>query len=118
MELYRRISDIQTFKEKDELADEIIDRFGDIPEALINLMNIGLIKNIASKHFVKSIIENNNIIRMEYAPEMLDEIDMTKLLKDFPDGLRFDSKLPIIRISSKDNAIETVYKFFKSAFGV
>ncbi|MFR7836150.1 MAG: DEAD/DEAH box helicase, partial [Ezakiella sp.] len=118
MELYRRISEIQTFKEKDELADEIIDRFGDIPEALINLMNIGLIKNIASKHFVKSIIENNNIIRMEYAPEMLDEIDMTKLLKDFPDGLRFDSKLPIIRISSKDNAIETVYKFFKSAFGV
>lgn len=118
MELYRRISNIQTFKEKDDLTDEIIDRFGDIPEALINLLNIGLIKNIASKHFVKSIIENNNIIKIDYAPEMLDDVDMAKLLKDFPDGLRFDSKLPIIRISIKVNAIETVYKFFNSAFGV
>lgn len=118
MELYRRISNIQTFKEKDDLTDEIIDRFGDIPEALINLLNIGLIKNIASKHFVKSIIENNNIIKIDYAPEMLDDVDMAKLLKDFPDGLRFDSKLPIIRISIKVNAIETVYKFLNSAFGV
>ena len=52
------------------------------------------------------------------AVEMLDDVDMAKLLKDFPDGLRFDSKLPIIRISIKVNAIETVYKFFNSAFGV
>lgn len=119
MDIYRRISSLNTFSDVHNMEDEIVDRFGDLPVELSNLMNIGLIKNIASKHFVRSIIQNKNIIRVEYETEMLDIIDMNNFVNKFGDDAKIESGLPIIRLKVRDDdPIKTVYKFFKSGFDV
>lgn len=118
MEIYRKISSLNTFDKMHALTDEIIDRFGDLPAELTNLMNIGLIKNIGSNHFVKSIIQNKNIIRVEYETEMLDIIDMNNFVNTFGDDAKIESGLPIIRLKVRNDPFKTVYKFFKSGFDV
>lgn len=61
--LYRRISNIQTMAELDDLADEFLDRFGTIPESVSNLLYQLEIKILARKAGLSSVsIENNQIV--------------------------------------------------------
>ncbi|PWM64118.1 MAG: transcription-repair coupling factor [Eubacteriales Family XIII. Incertae Sedis bacterium] len=45
--MYKRIAGIVTAEEEDELTDELIDRFGDIPQETVNLMKISRIRSAA-----------------------------------------------------------------------
>ena len=47
LEIYKTISTIQSEEDAMEIKDELIDRFGDIPEEVINLINIVLINNMS-----------------------------------------------------------------------
>ncbi|MCI6609813.1 MAG: transcription-repair coupling factor [Ezakiella sp.] len=118
MEFYRRISELETFKDKEDLTAEVIDRFGKVPPELENLMHIGLIKNIASNHHIKSIIQNDDTIRIEYELEFLDKFNMKNFLNMMEDIVRIDTKLPIIRLKVKDNPIVVLYEFYKYGFDI
>lgn len=49
MSLYRRLSDLETYEEIEGFAAELIDRFGDVPEEVENLMDIVGIKQLCRK---------------------------------------------------------------------
>lgn len=49
MEMYKKISLIRTPLDKDDIADELVDRFGDMPRAVERLLNVALIKAIATE---------------------------------------------------------------------
>ncbi len=49
LEIYRRISDIRSKEDSQDVIDELIDRFGDIPKAVMGLIDVALIRNMASK---------------------------------------------------------------------
>ena len=49
-----------------ELVDELIDRFGDIPKEVENLLDISYIKNTASRLNIKSISQSGNKIILEF----------------------------------------------------
>lgn len=112
MEIYRKIASIQDFNQRDEMIDELIDRFGDVPKEVENLVNIGLIKNIASKFSIISIKQNGELIKIEYEPIMLEKIQINDLIKKYPD-ITFDGKLPIFRIIVKNNPINYLLSLFK-----
>ena len=44
MDLYRRMAAIRTQEDADELLDEIVDRFGDTPKGVLNLLDIALLR--------------------------------------------------------------------------
>ncbi len=48
MDLYRRMANIRTEEEAEELLDEIVDRFGDPPKGVLNLVNVALLRAKAS----------------------------------------------------------------------
>ncbi len=50
VELYRRISALKSVKERDELIAELTDAYARVPTELKNLLNVGLIKNLAAAH--------------------------------------------------------------------
>ncbi len=50
VELYRRISALKSVKERDELIAELTDAYACVPTELKNLLNVGLIKNLAAAH--------------------------------------------------------------------
>lgn len=49
LDIYKRIADMETQKDKEEMTDELLDRFGEIPRSVDNLLRIALIRVAAHK---------------------------------------------------------------------
>ena len=60
--MYKRIADIESDYDRDDVIDELIDRFGDIPKETINLIKISLIRSKAEKSPLTRIHEQNSKI--------------------------------------------------------
>ena len=48
IDIYRRIADIRTKDDANDVTDELIDRFGEPPKAVLGLVKIATIRNLAS----------------------------------------------------------------------
>ena len=55
MDLYRRMAAIREQSDADDLLDEIIDRYGDPPKGVLNLIDIALLRANARKVSIKDI---------------------------------------------------------------
>ena len=55
MDLYRRMAGIRSQSDADDLLDEIIDRYGDPPKGVLNLIDIALLRANAKKLSIKDI---------------------------------------------------------------
>lgn len=60
LQAYKKIAGITSEEDADDLIEELIDRFGDIPEETINLIKISEIRAIAGKLGVESIEQKSN----------------------------------------------------------
>ncbi len=64
MTLYKRIALIRNQYDADDIADELLDRFGELPRAVDNLLRIALIRAQAIELGIKQITETGGDIRM------------------------------------------------------
>jgi transcription-repair coupling factor (superfamily II helicase) len=55
MDLYRRMAAIRSQEDADDLLDEIIDRYGEPPKGVLNLIDIALLRAEASKLSIQDI---------------------------------------------------------------
>ena len=55
MDLYRRMAAIRSQEDADDLLDEIIDRYGDPPKGVLNLIDIALMRSQARQAGIKDI---------------------------------------------------------------
>ncbi|MBQ2997121.1 MAG: transcription-repair coupling factor, partial [Oscillibacter sp.] len=55
MDLYRRMAAIRSQEDADDLLDEIIDRYGDPPKGVLNLIDVALLRANARKVGIKDI---------------------------------------------------------------
>lgn len=70
MDVYRRIQNICTKKEREDLEDELLDRFGDIPEEVTILANVSIIRHLAGKlGFERAEIDKEKA-RLFYRPNV------------------------------------------------
>ena len=60
MDLYRRMAAIRCQEDADELLDEIIDRYGDPPKGVINLIDVALLRANAKKAGICDIRQKGN----------------------------------------------------------
>ena len=67
LELYKRISGVWTQEDYEDMLDELTDRFGDPPQAVLNLLTIAKIKAQAHAAFIASITYKNQKIHIEMA---------------------------------------------------
>ncbi len=56
--IYRRIADIKTQEDADDVLDELIDRFGEPPESVKALITISLLRNTAASYGIYEIGQN------------------------------------------------------------
>lgn len=69
--IYRRIADIKSETDADDVLDELIDRFGEPPESVKGLIKISLLRNIAASFGVYEINQKGENILL-----FVKEIDM------------------------------------------
>lgn len=68
MDLYKRISLISFTAERDEMEDELVDRFGDIPPQVDNLLSIAQIRSLSNKLGVSLVTFRAGILVMRFDP--------------------------------------------------
>lgn len=69
LDVYRRIADIRSSEDAEDVKDELRDRFGEIPESVIGLVEIALIRNRANSLGVYEIRQNDTSL-MLYVKEI------------------------------------------------
>jgi transcription-repair coupling factor (superfamily II helicase) len=69
IELYQQIAAIRTEAQVSDLHDAMIDRFGDPPEALNNLMTVAKLRNIGRLMGVKSIVEKTDWLEISFTDQ-------------------------------------------------
>ena len=55
MDLYRRIAAIRSEEDADDLMDELIDRYGDPPRTVNNLISVALLRADAARNGISQI---------------------------------------------------------------
>lgn len=62
IDVYRRISDIRSKADAEDVVDELIDRFGDVPKSVMGLIDVALIRNVAAQNGIYEIKQQNGSI--------------------------------------------------------
>lgn len=109
LDIYKRIADIETMDEVDEMLEELIDRFGDPPKSVENLLYIAKIKSLAHRVYFTEVSQKAETIKFTLYEKA--EIDVTKIpefVAGFGQKVRFtaDAKAPYFTYFLKQNTRE------------
>ena len=55
---------LETREDKDDIIDELIDRYGDVPKATVDLLTIALVRAAAMKCGILNVVEEQSEIRV------------------------------------------------------
>ena len=64
LEIYRRIADIHCEDDVSDVLDEMIDRFGDPPQAVKSLVDVALLRNTAAQSGIKEISQRGDVVML------------------------------------------------------
>ena len=78
LELYRRFAELD-YNDKDDLLDEITDRFGGPPEEIVNLWRVAAVRGLCRKMRILGISTRGNEMRLSFAENAV--LDTDVLLK-------------------------------------
>lgn len=108
IQVYKKISAISGIEDYRELIDELIDRFGDLPKEVENLIDISYIRYLASKNSIKNISQKGKKIILEFtSTENLSVELLHDLSKKYKNRLKFDlSKFPYFEFQFKNNMLD------------
>ena len=100
MDLYRRMAAIRDQEDADDLLDEIIDRYGDPPKGVLNLIDIALLRAKAKKVGICDIRQKSNDVYFTLANLNLEAISALCSEADYKKRIQFiaTAKVPTLRL--------------------
>ena len=113
MGLYKRIAMIVTPEDRDDIIDELIDRYGDLPRQTANLLSVALVRAAAKKCEIVTVIEEINEIKIH--PHIFDFEVWSELSDIYRGRIRVVmSETPVImfRKHKDDDVLAMLYKLF------
>lgn len=63
LDIYKRIASIENEDEMEDMLEELIDRFGDVPKRVQQLLNIALLKSLAHQVYVVSVEQKGDVFK-------------------------------------------------------
>ncbi len=108
IDLYKKIAAIEALDDYYELQGEFIDRFGDIPASVQNLLDISYIKSLCRISEISDLLQTETGVNMIFTNRANPEA-VIKLLGEYPREMRFvnGAKSKII-YKCKDNVIDNI----------
>jgi transcription-repair coupling factor (superfamily II helicase) len=64
VEIYQKIAAVSSFEDAIDVTDELLDRFGDIPQSTLNLIDIALIRNLAQSIGISEITQKGKDVHL------------------------------------------------------
>ena len=89
LDIYKRISAIETQEESMDMQDELMDRFGDIPASVDHLLRIAALKGQAHRAYVTEVLINRQEVRLTlYGRAKLKAEEFPQLLAEYKGQLK------------------------------
>jgi len=100
MDLYRRMAAIRTPEDADDLLDEIIDRYGEPPKGVLNLVDIALLRANARKVGICDIRQKASDILFTLTKMDFEAVSALCTEKDYQGRIQFvaSAKVPTLRL--------------------
>lgn len=90
LDIYKRIAGIESEEELMDMQEELLDRYGDLPHAVNNLLNIALIKSICNSVYIQGLTHKGNEVKLVMYPKAkIDVARIPDLIKSYPNILKF-----------------------------
>ena len=90
LDIYKRIASIENEDEMDDMLEELIDRFGDVPKKVQQLLSIALLTALAHSAYVTAVEQKGEVIKFvmyEQAKVKVEQIP--ELIKKYKGDLQF-----------------------------
>ncbi len=85
LEVYKRIASIENKGDRDDVIEELIDRFGDVPEPVHNLVVVSYLKSLLGRLKVEQALMRSDLLTMRFASgAQIDPISLMRALADCP----------------------------------
>ena len=113
MGLYKKIAAIECEEDREDVLDELIDRYGEAPRAVTDLLTIALVRSYAKKCGITSVVEDQSMVRIKCS--YVDFLIWQQLSNEFRGRLRLsggDNPGINFRKQSGDNVPELLLKLF------
>ena len=93
LDIYKRIAGIENQQDYDDMLEELLDRFGELPKAVMNLLTIAKIKALAHRVYVTEIKQLGRDLKITlYEKAQLNPAGMPALLQKYRRGLQFKNE--------------------------
>ncbi|WP_312700505.1 TRCF domain-containing protein [Sedimentibacter sp.] len=120
IEIYKKIASTSSKEDIYDITEEIIDRFGNPPKQVDNLLKISYIKSLSKKLRIKAITQVNSTINFEFCSGSDLNQDMIGFfIENFNAKIKFDvSKDPVVKYrldsSEQIKILEELEKFLET----
>ena len=96
LEVYKRIASITNAEQRDDIEDELIDRFGDEPQCVANLVAVAYLKALCQRLGIDRVHQTDGRIDMRFSPRaQVDGEKLFKALNGFERRLTLNAALPV-----------------------
>ena len=90
LDIYKRIADIENEEEMLDIQEELLDRFGDMPAAVNNLLNIALLKALCQRVYVMGLVQKEKEVKLMMYPKAKLKVErIPELLTKYQNQLKF-----------------------------
>ena len=115
LDIYKRIAAIETQQDYDDMLEELLDRFGEMPKAVLNLLAIARMKALAHRAYVTEIKQTGADMRITlYEKAQLDPAGIPAILEKYRRGLQFKAdQEPKFLLTPVGNTLEALTDFLK-----
>ena len=116
LEFYKRIAAMETTAEADDLRDELLDRYGALPEAVDHLIRISLIRLKAHTLFITEVKQGADRITLQMKADAdIDPSGIPGLIAGYRGALRFrGGEQPLFTVAvSGQNGVAAVERFLE-----
>ena len=113
MALYKRIALIENEYDRDDIADELLDRYGDLPVQAENLLYVSLIRAEGAACDVRQIRQDGSTVAI-YPNKFRYEVwaDLSRMLGGRLKMVLSGEPHMVLRLKEKENALRLIHKMF------
>lgn len=79
IEIYKKVAAAAALDDVSDLFEEMVDRFGEPPKAVLNLLTVARLKVYGRIYGIESIIRRGDEVTLKFEERRRDDIDLTKL---------------------------------------
>lgn len=120
IDMYKKIASTRSQEDYEDLIEELVDRFGDIPKSVLNLMKIALLKSYAGLTGFHRVRELKGRLFLEF--EKIEDLSLEiigALSEQYGELLSFSmGEEPNINLDFKDKKLDTVIDLLQRIYSL